>query len=54
MQSFSTCCILVFAGDFCRYITWLRLVKNLTPGRKRVRAKIILFGDYKGAWALRV
>ena len=36
MRSFSTCYILVFAGDFCRYITWLRLVKNLTPERKRV------------------
>jgi hypothetical protein len=24
----------VFAGAFWRYITWLRLVKNLTPGGK--------------------
>jgi hypothetical protein len=31
MRSFSTCCALVFAGDFCGYITWLRLIKNLTP-----------------------
>jgi hypothetical protein len=36
---------LSFAGDFCRYITWLRLVKNLTPGRKRLRARIVLFGE---------
>jgi hypothetical protein len=35
-------------GDFCRYITWLRLVKNLTPGRKRVRAGIVLFGALQG------
>jgi hypothetical protein len=34
--------------DFCRYITWLRLLKNLTPGRKRVRAGIILFGELQG------
>jgi hypothetical protein len=27
-----------FAGAFWRYITWLRFVKNLTPGRKRVWA----------------
>jgi hypothetical protein len=32
---FLTCCILVFAGDFCRYITWLRLVKNLTPWEEK-------------------
>jgi hypothetical protein len=48
MQFFSTCCVFVFAGDFCRYITWLRLVKNLTPGRKRVRAGIVLFGGLQG------
>jgi hypothetical protein len=37
---------LVFAGDFCLYITWLRLIKNLTPlGGKRVRAGIIMFGE---------
>jgi hypothetical protein len=30
MRSFSTYCVLVFAGDFCGYITWLRLIKNLT------------------------
>jgi hypothetical protein len=34
MWSFSTCCI-VFAGDFCKYITWLRLVKNLTPWEEK-------------------
>jgi hypothetical protein len=48
MRSFLTCCILVFAGDFCRYITWLHLDKNLTPGRKRVWARIILFGGLQG------
>jgi hypothetical protein len=35
-------------GDFCRYITWLYLVKNLTPGRKRVRAGIVLLGELQG------
>jgi hypothetical protein len=30
------------------YITWLRLIKNLTPGRKRVRARIRLFGELQG------
>jgi hypothetical protein len=34
MRSFSTCCALVFAGDFCGYITWLCLIKNLTPPRE--------------------
>jgi hypothetical protein len=37
-----------YCGGFCRYITWLRLVKNLTPGRKRVRARTILFGGLQG------
>ena len=41
-QSFSFC------GGFCWYITWLRLVKNLTPWRKRVRAGITLFGELQG------
>jgi hypothetical protein len=40
--------VLIFAGDFCVYITWLRLIKNLTPRRKRVRAGIILFGELQG------
>jgi hypothetical protein len=35
MRSFSTCCILVFAGDLCKYITWLRLVKTLTPREEK-------------------
>jgi hypothetical protein len=48
MQSFSICCVLVFAGDFCGYITLLRLIKNRTPGRKRVRAGMILFGELQG------
>jgi hypothetical protein len=39
---------LSFCGDFCGYITWLRLIKNLTPGRKRVRAGMILFGELQG------
>jgi hypothetical protein len=30
------------------YITWLCLIKNLTPGRKRVRAGIKLFGELQG------
>jgi hypothetical protein len=30
------------------YITWLRLIKNLTPGRKRARAGIKLFGELQG------
>jgi hypothetical protein len=42
-----------FDVDFCRgifrvYITWLCLVKNLTPGRKRVRARIKLFCELQG------
>jgi hypothetical protein len=48
MRCSSTYCVLVFAGDFCRYITWLHLIKNLTPGRKRVRARMILFGELQG------
>jgi hypothetical protein len=24
-----------FCGGFCRYITWLRLVKNLTPQEEK-------------------
>jgi hypothetical protein len=35
-------------GIFRVYITWLRLVKNLTPGRKRVRARIKLFCELQG------
>jgi hypothetical protein len=36
-------------GIFHTYITWLRLIKNLTPGRKRVRAGTGLFlANYKG------
>jgi hypothetical protein len=35
MRSFSTYCVLVFAGDFCGYITWLRLIKNLTPQEEK-------------------
>jgi hypothetical protein len=30
------------------YITWLRLIKNLSPGRKRVLAGIKLFGELQG------
>jgi hypothetical protein len=30
------------------YITWLRLIKNLTPGKKRVRVGMILFGELQG------
>jgi hypothetical protein len=45
---FLTYCVLVFVGDFCVYITWLRLIKNLTPERKRVRAEMILFGELQG------
>jgi hypothetical protein len=35
MRSFSTYCVLVFVGDFCGYITWLRLIKNLTPRKEK-------------------
>jgi hypothetical protein len=35
MRSFSTYCILVFAGDLYGYITWLRLIKNLTPREEK-------------------
>jgi hypothetical protein len=35
MRSFSTYCVLVFAGNFCGYITWLRLIKNLTPREEK-------------------
>jgi hypothetical protein len=28
---FSTYCVLIFAGDFCGYIGWIHLIKNLTP-----------------------
>jgi hypothetical protein len=48
MRSFSTCCILVFAGDFCRYIKGSASLKTSTPGRKRVWARIILFGELQG------
>jgi hypothetical protein len=48
MRSFLTYCVLVFARGFCRYITWLRLIKNLTPVRKRVWAGMILFGELQG------
>jgi hypothetical protein len=27
--------VLIFAGDFCVYITWLRLIKNLTPQEEK-------------------
>jgi hypothetical protein len=35
-------------GIFFVYITWLRLIKNLTPERKRVRAGIKLSGELQG------
>jgi hypothetical protein len=35
-------------GIFRVYITWLHLVKNLTPGRKRVWARIKLFYELQG------
>jgi hypothetical protein len=37
-----------FCGGFCWYITWLCLVKNLTPGRKRVQVGLTLFGGLLG------
>jgi hypothetical protein len=43
---------LSFCGGFCGYITWLRLIKNLTPGRKRVWAGMILFGELQGRVSL--
>jgi hypothetical protein len=33
MRSFLT--LSFFAGDFCVYITWLRLIKNLTPQEEK-------------------
>jgi hypothetical protein len=46
---FDTLCLsFCFCGGFCRYITWVCLVKNLTPGRKRVRAGTVLFGELQG------
>jgi hypothetical protein len=38
----------LFLRGLCWCITWLRLVKNLTLGRKRVRAGIILFDGLQG------
>jgi hypothetical protein len=35
MRSFSTYCVLIFAGDFYGYIAWLRLIKNLTPQEEK-------------------
>jgi hypothetical protein len=39
MQSFSTLMVMMLAGVFCgafrRYITWRRLVKNLTPREEK-------------------
>jgi hypothetical protein len=35
-------------GAFRYYITWLRLVKNLTPRRKRVQAERHYLENYKG------
>jgi hypothetical protein len=34
--------------NFCGYIAWLRVVKNLTPRRKRVRAGMVMFGELQG------
>jgi hypothetical protein len=49
MWSFSTCCILVFAGDFFAGILHgSASLKTSPPGRKRVRARIILFGELQG------
>jgi hypothetical protein len=54
MRSFSTLMTVMFAGFFAgafwQYITWLRLVKNLTPERKRVRAYVTLFEELQ--WRL--
>jgi hypothetical protein len=39
----------VFAGDFHTYITWLRLVKNLTPREEKSAGRYkIVFANYKG------
>jgi hypothetical protein len=35
VRSFLTYCVLVIVGDFCKYITWLRLIKNLTPWEEK-------------------
>jgi hypothetical protein len=40
---------LVFVGDFCLYITCLRLIKNLTPlGGKECGPEKIMFGKLQG------
>jgi hypothetical protein len=39
---------LSFCGGFLQVYYILRLVKNLTPGRKRVLVRIILFGGLQG------
>jgi hypothetical protein len=48
MRSFSTYCVLVFVGDFCRYITWLRLIKNLTPREEKSVGRNDTFGELQG------
>jgi hypothetical protein len=48
MRSFSTYCVLVFAGDFCGYITWLRLIKNLTPGEEKSAGRNDTVGELQG------
>jgi hypothetical protein len=45
MRSFLTYCILVFAGDFCGYITWL-LWGQISPGSTR-RTRCLT----RGPWA---
>jgi hypothetical protein len=56
MWSFSTLMVMmlarVFAGAFWRYITWRRLVKNITPGGKECGPEWHCLRNYKGTWAL--
>jgi hypothetical protein len=44
MRSFSTYCVLIFAG----ILHGSASLKTSPPGRKRVRAEIIMFGELQG------
>ena len=45
--------VLIFCGGFSVYITWLRLIKNLTPREeKSADQNKIVFANYKGESAL--
>jgi hypothetical protein len=48
MRSFSTYCVLVFAGIFAGILHGSASLKTSPPGRKRVWARMILFGELQG------